>query len=392
MPLEKAQAVPQPARFIAPPAPLARGRLRHLVLALSFILCVLIPAGVTERYLWRWAADQYASHLGFSVRKEENSSAIELLGGITDLSGSSTSDTDILFRFLTSQELVRTIDDAVDLRSIWSRVPIGLDPVFAFDTSGSIEDLVAHWERKVSIVYDSTSGMLDLRVLAFDPQDAQAIAAAIFSESSEMINNLTAIAREDTIKYAREDLDRSMERLKQARLAMNSFRNRTQVVDPTIDAQSQMGLLNTLQQQLAAALIDLDLLRDTTRNSDQRILQAERRVEVIQARIDAERQNLGLGEASAQGDVFADIVGEYEALAVDLEFAQQGYVVSLAAYDASVADARRQSRYLAAHISPTLAERPQYPERFKLLALITGFLLLGWAFCVLIYYSLRDRR
>lgn len=112
---------------------------------------------------------------GFSVRTEEASSAIELLGGITDLSSGSSSDTDILNDFLTSQELVREIDQAVDLRAIWSRVPTSRDPVFAFDAPGTIEDLVDHWERKVTIIYDSGAGLIDMRVLAFDPQDARAI-------------------------------------------------------------------------------------------------------------------------------------------------------------------------------------------------------------------------
>lgn len=380
-----------PAGAIRPPAPLARIQNRHRFLMISFLVMVLLPLVVTSFYLWGRAADQYASNLGFSVRTEESSSAIELLGGITELSGSSSSDTDILFAYLISQELVRKMDEVVDLRGIWSRVDYRSDPVFAYDAPGTIEDLLEHWERKVSIIYDSGTGMIDLRILAFTPEDATTVAEALLEECTVMINNLSAIAREDAVKYAREELEASVVRLKVARKAMTEFRNRTQIVDPAIDTQNQMGLLITLQGQMAEALIELDLLQDTARQSDPRIVQAERRVEVIQVRIDAERQKLGLGGAVEGDEVFATLVGEYEGLLVDREFAERSYTAALAGYDAAQAEARKQSRYLAAHIRPTRAEKAEYPERENITALMALFLFLSWAILSLVYYSLRDR-
>ncbi|MDQ2090059.1 capsule biosynthesis protein [Marimonas arenosa] len=377
---------------VPPVASASRPRRRHWFVLLSFVQVVLLPLAICTWYLYAVAADQYASYLGFSVRTEEKSSAIELLGGITELSGSSSSDTDILFAYLTSQELVRKADESVDLRAIWSRVPVGEDPVFSFDPNGSIEDLLKHWERKVSIIYDSATGMIDLRILSFDPADSRRIAAFLLDECSKMINNLSAIAREDAIKYARDELEGAVERLKTARRDVTEFRNRNQIVDPTIDTQNQMGLLITLQQQLAEALIEVDLLKETTRENDPRILQAQRRVAVIEDRIDAERRKLGIGAEATGGDVFADIVGEFESLVVERQFAEEAYVSALAAYDAARTEARRQSRYLAAHVPPTLAESAEFPERAKNLGLIGLLLFVIWSIAVLLYYSLRDRR
>ncbi|MDX5402048.1 MAG: capsule biosynthesis protein [Rhodobacterales bacterium] len=362
-----------------------------LVLA-SFVLMVVLPTLVAAWFLWVRAADQYASNLGFSVRREETSSALELLGGITALSGSSSTDTDILYKFLQSQDLVRRIHTQLDLAAIWSHPAAANDFVFGYDTEGTIEDLLSHWKRMVKIYYDSASGLIDLRVLSFDPQDSRRIAEAIFAESTAMINELSAIAREDAIRYARADLESAVERLKTARQVITEYRNRTQIVDPTMDTQGQIGLVNTLQGQLAEAMIELDLLSETTRSTDPRIETANRRIRVIEARIAAERQKVGIGTASGNGEAFADLVGEYERLVVDREFAEQSYTASLAAYDAALAEARRQSRYLAAHIRPTLAERAEYPERFILLAVTGLFLFLIWSVVVLVAYSLRDRR
>ncbi|MEM6339714.1 MAG: hypothetical protein AAF729_01085 [Pseudomonadota bacterium] len=355
----------------------------------SFLLLVLGPAVGTAFYLSQRAADQFSSRVAFSVRTEESGSAIEMLGGITEISGSSSSDADILYDFLQSQSLVASVDEALDLRRIWSRADPEIDPIFAFHSPGSIESLQRYWKRMVRIAYDTATGLIDIRVMAFDPDEAQAIAFQIQVQSTRMINELSAIARNDAIGYARDELARSEGRLADARLAMTGFRSRTQIVDPALDTQGQMGLVTTLQAQLAEALIDLDILRETTRASDPRLAQAERRIAVIEERIDAERAQLGTGR---DGSGYAELVAEYEALSVDLEFAEQAYIAALAAFDLAQAEAQRQSRYLAAHISPTLAETAEYPKRLMLQALTTGFLFLAWATLVLIGYALRDRR
>lgn len=393
-----AQPVPAPTPILRPeplpvraPAPAARLRRRHVGLFLSFFLGVLAPVAAIAIYLWTIAVDQYASTLGFSVRTEEFSSPIELLGGITELSGSSSSDTDILYEFVQSQNLVATLDARLDLRAIWSR-PAN-DPVFAYDPSGTIEDLMRYWPRMVRVDYDAASGLIDLRVLAFTPEDATRIAEEIFAESSAMINALSAIAREDAVRYARDEVDRAVDRLKSAREAVTRFRNTHQIVDPTVDLQTQAGLLGNLQSQLAEAVIELDMLGETTRANDPRVTQAERRVAVIEARIAEERRKRGIaGDEASRSEVYANLVGEYERLIVDREFAERTYTSALAALDAAQAEARRQSRYLAAHVLPTTAERSVYPQREVILGLSALFILLVWSMAVLVFYSLRDRR
>ena len=382
-PAKKAPVVP-------PTAGPARPRRRHRLALLGAFFMVAVPVGVLAFYLWFVAANQFASTVGFSVRKEEVGSAVEILGGITELSGSSSSDTDILYEYIQSQKMVTLVDDQLDLRSLWSKP--AFDPVFAYDNDGTIEDLIKYWGKMVRVYYDSGSGLIEVRALAFDPDDAQKIAQTIFVESSDMINELSAVAREDAVRYARDELETAVERLKSAREAITRFRNDNRIVDPTVDLQTQEGLLGTLQTQLAEALIDLDLLLATSQNNDPRVGNAERRVEVIQVRIEEERRKRGIRGDADDGESFTTLVGEYERLVVDREFAEQTYVSSLAARDAALAEARRQSRYLAAHIQPTLAERSLFPQRVTILGLFALFMFMAWAISVLVAYSLKDRR
>lgn len=365
-------------------------RWRHVLVGLSFLACVALPSTGVGVYLWTVAADQYASRTGFSVRREESNSAIDLLGGLTSLSGSSSSDTDILYEYIQSQRLVADIDAQIGLREIWAKPDY--DPVFEIDPGASIETLLAYWLDMVRISYSSSTGLIEVEVRAFTPDDATLIAQTLFDESAEMINQLSDIAREDAIRYAREELDEAVEQVREAREALTLFRNQNQIVDPEIDLRTQGGLISTLQAQQAETLIEIDLLSDTVQESDPRLEQARRRLAVIEERIAAERRKLGFEGSDRDGTVFADLVGEYERLVVDREFSERAYASARAAYDGARAEVRRKTRYLAAYMQPTEAETPEYPRRLTLLSLVSLFLFLVWSVAVLVIYSVKDRR
>ncbi|MGP3699879.1 sugar transporter [Rhodobacter sp. NSM] len=375
--------------------PAATARLRHRGILASFILMVVAPTLAATFYLFAIAEDQFASTVGFAVRSEDAASPLDFLSGFGGLSGApssgTASDTDILYQFIQSQALVQKINDRANLKAIYSKPTF--DPVFSFSSEGEIEDLVEYWKRMVRISYDSTTGLIELRVHAFEPRDAQILAQLILDESTQMINDLSAIARADATKYAQEELEKAVERLRERRVAVTEFRSRTQIVDPSADIQGQMGLLFSLQEQLAAANIDINLLRQTTQPSDPRIAQNERRIAVIEELIERERRKFGLGGSrGGEEGGYSSLVGEYERLTVDREFAEKAYLAALANYDSAIADAQRRTRYLAAYIRPTLATTSLYPQRGLLSLLTAGFTLLLWSISLLIYYSVRDRR
>ncbi len=374
-----------------PPAMAAVLKTRHFGIMASFVVVVILPVLLVSAYMWAFARDQYISTVGFTVKTEQTSSAIEMLGGLTQLSGNSTPDADILYEFIQSQQLVKDIDEELDLRAMFSR-HTDRDPVYGFDADGSIEDLVSYWGSMVGVYYDSGSGLIELRIHAFDPAEARTIARAIFDHSAEMINRLSAIAQADATRYAREELDKAVERLKTARQALSEFRSVNQIVDPTADIQGQMGILTTLQQQLATELINMDLLRDTTREGDPRLEQIQRRIEVITARIEEERKKFSVGGDGANPIDYIAVLGEFERLSVDREFAEKAYLAALASFDAAQAEAQRKSRYLAAYIEPTLAETSRAPSRLMVVGLAALFLAISWMIGTLVYYSIRDRR
>jgi capsular polysaccharide transport system permease protein len=368
-------------------------RKRHYGLALSFVLVVAMPLFVIAVYLYSFAQDQYASTAGFTVRAEESGSATDLLGGLANFAGANaTSDGDILYEFITSRELVQRLNGRMDLRAHYS-APHGIDPVFSLTIDASMEDLVDHWQNVVRVSYTQSSGLIDIEVLAFDPVTAHTIAEAIVEESQILINELNDQARADAMRFAEADLAAAIVRLRTAREALTEFRTRTQIVDPESDIQGRTGVLNNLQQQLAEALIDFDLLSENTTNpNDPRLVQAMRRIEVIRDRIRQERQNFVTDDVGIDGEDYPTLMAQFEGLTVDREFAEQSYRAALTAVDVARTNSARQSRYLAVYIRPSLPESAGFPRRESILALALLFLTLGWAIMALVYYSIRDRQ
>jgi len=390
-----AQQSPAPAVVeVRPSAGPARMKGHHWGLLASFSLCVLLPLAITVFYLFAIAEDQYSSTTGFTVRSEESGAASDLMGGLAQFAGGNTSvDSDVLYEFIQSQEIVEAIDDQLELRSYYA-THWEQDPVFSLWPDASIEDLVWFWQRVVRISYDPGPGLIELRVLAFDPEMARNLAQAILDESQSMINALNRQAREDAMRYARADLDSAVERLKQSREALTRFRTRTQIVDPQSDIQGRMGVLNNLQQQLAEAMIEHDLLLEASTNpEDPRIVQAKRRIQVIRERISAERRTFA-SDSTEVGDVGEDyptLIAEFEGLTVDREVAEETYRAALKALEVARDNASRQSRYLATYVRPTLADSSEYPQRYVLSGLAGLFLLLTWSVFALVFYSVRDR-
>ncbi len=180
---------------VQPIARPARMKRRHWGLLFSFVLLVALPLAVTIFYLWTTAEDRYASTTGFTVRSQESGGAAELLGGLAQFAGGTTaSDSDILYEFIQSQEMVEAVDAKLDLRARYSQ-PWPRDWAFAIWPDATLEDLIWYWQRIVSISYDSGTGLIDVQAVGFDPVTAQMITSEIVQVSQDRINALNSQSR-----------------------------------------------------------------------------------------------------------------------------------------------------------------------------------------------------
>ncbi len=380
---------------------------RRLFAALSFAGLVVVPAAIVAGYLFLAAADQYHSEVAFSVRSEGMATAAAgLLGAITQISSGTATEAQILRDYVRSPQMAAAVDRAIGLRAIYARAPG--DPVFSLRPGAGIEDLTDRWNRMVSLRYDAQSGILHIRANAFAREDARRIAQAILDESGRLVNHLSDEARRDAVRFAEADLADAEAHLRGLRGDLAAYRRETGMIDPAQDVAGQSGLVSALDAQLAEALVDRDTLLSYADEGDQRALQSARRIDAIRKRIAAERGGIGgepgtgagtgvgTGAAAAAGvdgsGAAAEVIGRYESLLTDIEFAQAAYTQALTNLAVARADARRTARYIAAHIRPTLADASVYPRRAMLTGLTGAALLLFWGVVMIAWYNVRDTR
>jgi len=374
-------------------APPARPRKRHWLVGSSFLLLVVLPTLLAAAYLVWTAADRYASRVAFSIRSNQVSAPLEILGAVTHLGNSSVlTDGQVLYDFIQSQQIVETVGAKLPLTTIYNRAP--QDWVFSLGRNQPIEDLVDYWNRMVDVSLDPVTGILTVEARAFDPQDARAIATEILAASADLVNRLSDTAREDAVHYAAVDLAKAEKQLRDIRARLRKFRDVEQEVDPSQNARVAIGLVASLEEELSQARVQLELLRGALDDSAPRITLLKRRIASLEARIAAERTRLGAGSAQGANSQrpLSRVVGEFEELVVDREFAEQAYTVALATHQQAEAEARRRHRYLAAHIEPTLSEEPEYPDRPLLVAAVLLVALALWSILLLAAYNVRDRR
>ncbi len=386
----RAAPAPEPPLVLGPPLTLPRRR--HRLIVASFVACVAAPTLLAAAYLGWIAADRYASRVAFSIRSSEAAAPLEILGAVTRIGSSSVlTDGQVLYDFIQSQQIVETIRARLPIEDYYNRAPSDL--VFALGRDQPIEDLVAYWNRAVDVSLDPVTGIVAVEARAFDPHEARAIAAAILAASADLVNRLADIAREDAVRDAATELAGAEQRLRAIRTRLRAFRDIEQEVDPTQNARVAVGLVATLEEDLARARVELDLLRGALDGKAPRIALLERQVGSLESRIAAERSRLGAGARPGQGDQrpLSEVVGDYEELVVDREFAEQAYTLALATYQQAEADARQRHRYLAPHIEPTLSEDPEYPDRPLLTVAVFLTALAAWSVVVLGWYNLRDR-
>ncbi|TQM90351.1 sugar transporter [Roseinatronobacter monicus] len=389
---QKAQSLPESGPDLASrTAKKAQKKPRHLKLASSLGLLVVLPTLAAIAYLTVFAQPQYASNSGFVVRQEEGASASAMLGGLSQILGAQTAgNSDLLFEFIQSQSLVSGVQSELDILSHYSQT-WPLDPIFSVHPEATIETLLRFWRRMVRITYDKSSGVIMVEVRARSPDMAYNISREIIFQSENMVNMLNATARRDSMANAQGDLEEAAQSLRLAREALIAFQARTQILDPQADIQGRMGVVASLQQQLAQALVDYDLLIQSASMNDPRVRQLDLRISTINERIAIERRSSTESDVTVDNTDFPTLLGQYERLRLDVQFAEENYRAALTALSQARTNAERKQVYLATFIAPTIAETAEYPKKALIVGLTAFFALMFWSVGALVYYSLRDR-
>jgi capsular polysaccharide transport system permease protein len=209
-----------------------------------------------------------------------------------------------------------------------------------------------------------------LRVQAFDPSDARRLAAELTDAGEALLNRLQTRARQDAIRVAAIEVERTRSLATAAQQALTSFRTRENMVDPTLLAQTVLNTITELSLHVVEASAQLDMLQHASGGSPQ-IAPLRSRVAALEAQIDRERATLAGSNLS-----YAPKIAEYERLTLLRDFAVRNFINALTALETARLEALHQRVYLERVVQPREADQPAYPHRVLCVLVVFGIGLL----------------
>lgn len=364
---------------------------RRGLLAMSFIILCLVPSALATWYYSSVASDRYVASASFVVRGLDSGGGggADLVSSFTGLtsSGSTTSDSYIIRRYLESADLIRELETELQIREHYSDENIDL--ISRFDGTQPFEELVIYWQRRITTTYDSTTGIITFEVQGFDPDFTLGLAGRVLDAADALVNRLSESARRDSVQFATIEVERAEERLLLAQQGIRKFRSERGAVNPTVNAQLDAELIGALETQLSDIQARMSALSVQVDGDTPVLRQLGRQATALQAQIAEKRAAIG-AQQGGTGSATADALAEFEALQLEQTFSQQRYASALSSLENARMDADRQQRYLAIFALPFQPEEAVYPLSLRnvILIILGSFAL--WAISTLVSYAVRD--
>jgi capsular polysaccharide transport system permease protein len=341
----------------------ARGWLPESNRALYFLAAIALPTLIATFYYGLIASKRYVSESDFVVRSvsSRRATGLEMLFQTFGVSRT-VDDGNAVQSYLLSRDAVRTLEQRIPLRQIFDRDGVDLFARFPhFWRGDSFERLYEYYLERVSVVQEPTKGITTLRVIAFDPADAQLIATELLRIGEEMVNRLNVRAQSDAIKTSAEEVAAAERRMIEAQHKLTDFRNTAQLIDPAKNSSSVLETITTLSTELAASVTELDELKKKS-PSNPSISAVNQRIDSLRREVGMQRMKLAGGDSALSAKL-----GIYDQLAFERELAERGLASADLSLSAARQEAHRQAIYLEAIVAPSLSDESTEPQRLRLI-------------------------
>lgn len=334
-----------------------------------FLIIVVAPTMLAVLYYGLIASDRYVSEASFIVRGA-NSQSAGGLGALLRSFGMSRADDDTyaVQDFLLSREAARQLNERMPLREVFSRPGTDWFTRFpAFWRRNTFESMYNYYLSRVILTYKSSTGITQLKVSAFRPEDARDVAQGLLKLSEELVNRLNNRAQRDAITHAQAEVEAAEKRVIDAQAAITTFRNRELLIDPTSTSAKSLEVIGKLAADLAQTRVQL---QETQTSSP-----ASPAIQGLRVRVASLQNQISLEQSKMAGkdDALASKMATYERLVLNREFADRELMLSSSAMELARQQARRQQIYLETIAAPHLPDESLDPRRWR--GLFTVFIL-----------------
>lgn len=352
---------------------------RKVWFAVSFV-APLVIGGI---YLFLIAPDEYVTEMRFSVRVPISAHAANNSAGAGSFDvvygGNGPPTTDPLDNFtvtdyISSAQAARDLDAKVNLRAMFNKPS---DPLSKLGEHPTAERLGKYWRKMVYANFDPATGLAVVRVNAYSAADSFAIASSLLSLSADVVNSIDTQSQQDSVRFAQGQYDRAVARVAGLRAELESFRLKSNVVNPErAEVSEDLQIVDQADHLRSQDLAQLDMLKRQLGNPQApQILVLQKQIDGLTKQIAAARAS---GGALPGEPRMAITVGRFEDLTTKLNQAVSVQSSALQALSEEKTAAQAQRLYLATYVHPAKPEAPLAPQRWLDMLLILVSAAMVW--------------
>lgn len=353
-----------------------------------FGLLVIAPTLISAIYYILIAAPVYESVAEVALRDMQGQGG----GGILDsfisrtFGAAGSQDTRIVQHYMMSREMVAKLEAAVGLRKILGS-PKG-DFLARLGSSATDEELYARFQNVAEVEYTVDSGILTLRVRAFTPEDAQAVAQAVIVEADGLVGRMSSRARADALGNAEAELQRAEEKLLDISSQVATFREIERDISPVDTAKALGGVVGRIEEELVSTRVKLAEMQSYMQPNSPLVGTLRSRMTSLERQLERARSRVAKPSDSDRSMV--DKVSMFEQLKLQSDLARRAYEVALAARESARQEANRRTTYLVAFVSPNRPDEASYPKRLQSIAGVLAVLTISFGLVSLLVASIKE--
>ncbi len=353
-----------------------------------FLLTVVVPTALSIVYFGLMASDVFVSESRFVVRSPDRQGASSL-GLLLRGAGFSRAQDDsyTVQDYVLSRDALQVLNESLKLGQAYGSDRVDVLSRFAgIDHDDSFEALHRYYQKKVTLTNDTASSISTLTVRAFTAADAQNANRVLLEQSEALVNRLNERGRQDMIRFAAAEVAESEKKAKAATLALSTYRNVQDVVDPERQATFQLQQVGKLQEELIATTTQLSQLRRFTPANPQVDALANR------ARTLQDEINKATTAVTGGSKSLANKAAGFQRLSLDRDFAEKQLSSAMMSLETARNEAQRKQVYLERVAQPSLPDVAQEPRRLRsiLATLALGFV--AWGILSMLIAGVREHQ
>lgn len=349
------------------------------------LLFVILPTLVTSFYYFVIAAGQYESEARFLVKgtaTETTSALSQMLR--TSSFGAAESEQYSIDDYLLSHDAVAALQSKMDLAAMFGRPEADWISELWYSHPTDLE-LLNYYRKKVSVFFDSSTGITTLKVHAYRAEDAYQIAEALLQLGEERVNEFSKRSEEDTIRVASVEVSRAEERVSKAQQALTDYRVQQQSIDPEKSTATVLGVVGNLENELAQTRAQLTGMNSYLAQTSPQYVALTDRIKALESQITDQTSRL-----TGKNGAMAPILAQYEQLALEREFADRGYDAALVSLETARQEALKQHLFVARVVEPNRPEEAGFPRSFLIVASVFIGLLVAYGIGWLIVAGVKE--